>query len=391
VLPEKRGVVPSRLIHNQMKIAFYSAKPYSGGNPLVGMPFAANIVRCFAKEGHSVDLWIAESTSDTEREFSSLPTVTVRYLNGFFRRGKSLRLKFAWLHPSVGHDYDLAIGLGPIGAFLARKTADSSNCPLILCNDELHSSYAGQFGSELGLDAYRRADAIIVPDLNRWPALLREMPEIARTRVFELPNVPIELLHSGMVDWYHCAGLPKGKKIVTYAGGIGGWNQIPELLTTVPKWGDDFVLAIRSFPWNPSDHPSRRELSHLEHPKVFWIDDSEVNEPMVNSLVMQSLCTIALYRDMGPNVDHVGLSSGKLMRSVSCGTPVVVSRTGFGDDVTHAGLGCTINHPMEIPDALVEIDRRRGELSDNCQRFSIKHDYLSSWKDVRQFVLERVG
>lgn len=374
-----------------MKIAFYSAKPYSGGNPLVGMPFAANIVRCLAGEGHAVDLWIAESANDTEREFGLQPNVRVRYLNGFFRRGRSLRLKLARLHPAVRGDYDLAIGLGPMGAFLARKTADASNCPFVLCNDELHSSYPGRFGAELCLDAYRRADAIIVPDLNRWPALLAEMPEIVQTPVFELPNSPIELLHHEGLHWSDYAGLPKGKKIVTYAGGIGGWNQIPELLTTLPEWGDEFVLAIRPFPCCPPDHPSRKELSHLAHPKLFWINDSNVDERMVNSLIMQSLCTIVLYRDMGPNVEHVGLSSGKLMRSVLCGTPVVVSQIGFGDDVSSAGLGCTIKHPMEIPDALVEIDRRREEFSANCQRFSAEHDFMSSWRNVREFVLERVG
>src|SRR5205085_2075180 len=70
----------------------------------------------------------------------------------------------------------------------------------------------------------------------------------------------------------------------------------------------------------------RRSLDHLrDYGRVFWSFEP-VTPAELNDLIVRAFCTLALYRNLGPNIEKLGMSSGKIMRSIVCGTPVITSR-----------------------------------------------------------------
>lgn len=369
-----------------MRVGLFYGRPYLTGVPLVGMPFAANIVYWCEASGHDVDVYIAEEPEVSKAELQVSSFVCVRSLNRFYGRLRGWRFRLAAGLAMLSTSYDLVVGVGPIGSHFAAAFARRWRCPLIVCSDELPSSFAGQVGSELGLDAYAKADVIAIPDIARWSKLVEQVPGLAHKPIFELPNIPFRcdapFVDSVLLD----LGLPSDKKLVTFTGGLGGWNQVPEMLASVPTWGEDYVLVMRPFPHRSADCAERRELEHLAHPRVRWIENTDVDDRVVNSLFKRSLCTLGLYRDMGPNVAHVGLSSGKVMRSIACGTPVIVSRVGFGDSMTVAGVGREVSHPLEIGPMLEEVDAKRSQMSQKCEAFAMAHDYTKAWEKVLHFL-----
>jgi|SRR6516162_2254419 hypothetical protein len=69
----------------------------------------------------------------------------------------------------------------------------------------------------------------------------------------------------------------------------------------------------------------------------------------LNSLGAHCSGSFALYRNTGPNDLLIGTSSGKLMRSVMCGTPVIASSFDSLRFVSQEGIGVQVCHPSEIP------------------------------------------
>src|SRR5262245_8379781 len=75
----------------------------------------------------------------------------------------------------------------------------------------------------------------------------------------------------------------------------------------------------------------------------------------LNSLVAHCSGSLALYRNTGPNDLLIGTSSGKLMRSVMCGTPVIASSFDSLRFVSQEGIGVQVCHPSEIPAAIQKL------------------------------------
>ncbi len=115
----------------------------------------------------------------------------------------------------------------------------------------------------------------------------------------------------------------------------------------------------------------RQQLSHLEVPgKVIWSYEP-MSEGHLNSLVSYCAGNFALYRNFGKPIEYLGFSSGKLLRSLACGSPVIASKDPmfYLSFVKDYQLGVLVNNPSEIPAAVTELMNNRKEYSDRCLNF----------------------
>ena len=183
-------------------------------------------------------------------------------------------------------------------------------------------------------------------------------------------------------------GIPHGKRIFIHAGSVADWAQVPEILTSVCYWPADAVLLLHS--------KNRRELtryrqqySHLDFPeRVYWSLEP-LSEDMLHSLISYCDGSFALYRNnIWPGIELIGTSSGKLMRSIVCSTPVITSSFESLNFVTREGLGIQVAHPSEIPAAIDDLTRNSESYRTRCALFAISEKFLreEAWDRIVELV-----
>lgn len=352
----------------QRKIAFVHYPHTAYAARLETMPFALNSVLALAKAGWNVDLYLWEKPCLNYKEL--LPdNVTIKYfIDRQFRQLN--QLKHIWLRFKFefSKSYLCVFGLGQIGAYIASIIAKSNQCPFIYLNDEFPSTWHNSHWSMLEQKVVRDATMIVVPDSQRFHPLCKELQISSSIPYSTLPNIPIIKTPFEQVNWHDQLGIPHGFTPVLHAGSIADWAEVPEILSSLPYWPDKVVLVLHSRSREGME-TYRKQLSHLEVPgKVIWTSQL-MTQSYLNSLVAYSAINFALYRNTGPNIEYIGFSSGKLMRSIVCGCPVIASKLPSVSFVADYGLGILVNHPVEIPDAIKEILSNRETYQQRCLQF----------------------
>jgi glycosyltransferase involved in cell wall biosynthesis len=123
-------------------------------------------------------------------------------------------------------------------------------------------------------------------------------------------------------------------------------------------------------------------LSHLDiNGKIFW-SLNPLSDSDLNSLVAYCAANFALYRNSGPNIEYIGFSSGKLMRSLIYGSPVIASQLSSLQFVEDYQLGVLVKHSAEIPRAIEKILINRDLYSSNCLDFcKTQASFEQKWVD----------
>jgi hypothetical protein len=243
-----------------------------------------------------------------------------------------------------------------------------------MLNDEFPSMYQppNMYGYSRWLQlerwAARRADAIVVPSDDRQVALKLELGLKGDVPFITMRNTPEVALPLEEINWHLRVGIPSEKKIFIHAGSIADWAQVPELLGSVSYWPSDAVVLLHNS--RGRDERYRQQLSHLDDPaRVFWSYD-KLPDKSINSLVSHCTGSFALYRNFGPNFEQIGTSSGKLMRSIVCKTPVIASKFKSTNFVSDAGVGQQVMHPAEIPAAVRNLIENIDSYRLRCELFA---------------------
>jgi hypothetical protein len=290
--------------------------------------------------------------------------------------------------------YKYVFSVGLIGSYIGGLVSAVSRCPFVLLNDEFPSMYEppNMYGHSGWLPLERwaasRADAIIVPSDDRHTALREELRLNTDTPFITIRNTPEIKLPLEHFNWHKRMGIPFGKKIFIHAGSLADWAQVPEILASVSYWPADAVALLHNSRGREELVRYRQQLSHLDNPeKVFWSSDL-LPENMVNSLIRHCTGSFALYRNCGPNFDQIGTSSGKLMRSIVCGTPVITSKFSSLNFVSTEGLGRQVTHPSEIPAAVEDLMRNIETYRKQCELFASSETILraEAWKRIVQCI-----
>jgi glycosyltransferase involved in cell wall biosynthesis len=363
------------------KIAFVYYPHYPSSTRLETMPFALNSVLSLAKMGWEVDLFVWEAPSETYKEI--LPSnVSVKY---------SVRVRYLWLYTRfrLQNSYYCVFGLGQVGAYIANLVAKANRCPLIYLNDEFPSHWGNNRWTSLEQQAAKDAAMIVVPDSQRFSPLSREL-DISSKLYTALPNSPLTKSYSEKINWHQKLGLPKDSIPFLHAGAIADWAQVPELLSSVPYWPKQAVLILHSRLREVEKY--RNELTHLDVPgKTFWSSEP-MSESYLNSLVAYCAGNFALYRNTGSNIEYMGYSSGKLMRSLTYGCPVIASDLSSLAFIRDYCLGFLVSHPVEIPTAVIEIMMNREQYSQRCTQFYNENlSFENAWQIFCHKLKDEVG
>ncbi len=374
-------------VFNQRRIAFVFCPHLPETTRLDTMPFAAHIVRQLATSGWHIDVfhWSKLDLSDNT-SFSS-DNIHYKYVSMYTTRSKmkliELTLRFARYTT-----YKCVFSVGLIGSYIGGIISAASRCPFVLLNDEFPSMYGQSRWLPLERWGARRADVIVVPSDDRHTTLREELHLNPDKPFVTIRNTPELTLPSVHMDWHRFMGVPYGKKIFIHAGSIADWAQVPEILGSVSYWPEGAVLLLHNSRTRDELVSYRKQLSHLDNPeRVFWSSDL-LPEDMLNSLISSCSGSFALYRNAGRNIELIGTSSGKLMRSIACGTPVITSSFESIKFVTSEGLGIQVTHPAEIPAAIDNLIKNNESYRKRCARFAVSEKILreEAWNKILQCV-----
>lgn len=366
------------------RIAFINARPRLNSGRLKFMPFALSMVKLLDQAGHQVDLFLAEDRNDSyTQEFSS--RVKVFFLDHkaiWARPGGRLHhmLLSTYFRAATAFKkpYDLTIGCGQVGHPLGQSLARINSCPLIYMSDEFPDIHGLSVWSEAESRAAQAADIIVVPDETRFERLCRKVPRLEDKRWETLPNAPLleEYANLPQVEWVEKLGLPQGSKLFLQAGGMNEFNQIAESMFTVADWPQGAVLLVNGAtnpyaPWS--------SFEHLDCPGRIFHNEQLLDNPEFHSLVGFSTASFGLYRNQW-DLDCVGKSSGKIIRSLGCGRPVIASDLSSLKFIEEANLGVLVTHPNEIPAAVKKILEDEVGYSERCKSFYRQHlSFESYW------------
>jgi glycosyltransferase involved in cell wall biosynthesis len=337
------------------------------------MPVAINTITRLAAAGWNIDVFLWERRfADYHEIFPT--TVRLRYQvtpRRIYRpanlRRHPIRLTARFMSCIK---YECAFGLGQLGSYLGGVISLVSRCPLVLMNDEFPSHFGRNRWARLERWAAERASVILVPSADRIPRLAEELGlSDQRQKFAEFRNTPKVSPPLEKRDWHALLGIPSGRRIFLHAGQLGDWVQVPEILSSIVHWPADAVLLLHSLTREQAGG-YRQQLSHLDVPgRVFWTS-APLSDKLLNSLVAHCNGSFALYRNTGPNISLIGTSSGKLMRSVMCGSPVIASNFDSLRFVSREGIGVQVCHPSEIPAAIQELIRNEQAYRERCLSFA---------------------
>lgn len=353
----------------KQKILFIWGRAYIG--KLFTMPFGLNVLWYLLQEGYEVEICLLEHASDKYHEI--LPgNPRIRFMGKLLSIGlnriKYWRIAFRFI---FRYRYKHIIAVGQMGA-VAAGTIPGKNKNIAYFNDEFPSIFKNPFLMQREVALIQRASVVALPDMCRLEGLQEDIGyKIPEEKVVEFINSPC-WIHSDTVqniNWHERLGIAAGKKIVLFSGGIAPYLQVTEMLMSVKLWDESFVLVMNSSSLDALNK-FRQSVEHLHiEGRIIWMQEV-LSEDAFHSLIAASFCNICLYSNINPNMYTVGKSSGKAMRSLLLGVPVICSRFPSFRFIEENNIGVCVDHPLEIVDALRHLGREHEAITANCRKYA---------------------
>lgn len=363
------------------RIAFIFAFPIRTGPVLITMPFGMNVIELLDKEGYEIDVYLSEYRNDSYKDrFSG--RVTVHFLDHNYMWPKvglwsyigltSYFRYLCWFKLRGKYSHIFASGMAGItlGGLLKKVNRKGM---FVYLNDEFPDQGTRDIWVRSEIRHAQKADLVSTPDESRFPPLCKQIPGLDQKPHFPLPNTPLKeaVAHIPVINWHEKLGIPQGKKLFLMAGGLQAYLQIEDLMESVNQWPDDCVLILKG---KNRVAGYAEKVKHLLVPgKIVWSEEA-YSPDLLHSLIAYCEASICLYEGLNDNLSVVGKSSGKLMRSILLGKPVIVSKQPSFAFVEELGLGVQVNNQEEIAGAVKYILDHSSELQQNCRD---KYDQLS--------------
>lgn len=364
------------------KIAFVFGRPFLNAAPLQFMPFALSTLTKLANETDgTIDVFVTQ-TKITVYEALLPKNVNVIFLDNNFvwSKGNGIKL-YALLNLyfrkiTSGAKYTIVFGVGQTGIPLAGKLASRCRAKFICLNDEFPDISFLKVWREAEKKYLAAASLVILPDESRVGVLKKQVSFSSATVFGVLPNMPLKESTGQLenIDWRKKLDLPIDARIVVYAGGIDRENNIDFLLTVFPFTLENFFLVMVG-----KNHKYKNDR-YLTHSRIVWIEDP-LSDGELHGLVSQAVCTVAFYADF-LDLEYVGKSSGKIMRSLLFETPVITTAFESLKFIKDDGMGELIEKPHELVEAIVKIGKDRKTYADNIRKNLHKYTFENYWKDV---------
>ena len=362
-------------------VAFIFALPVRTNPILITMPFGLNVITLLSKKGYQIDVYLTEYTNQSYDIIYS-ENVTIKFIDQNYLWRNKVSLAFSLVTNyfkclsffKLRNKYDFIFSCGMTGITLGQILKKyNKNSKLIYLNDEFPDATTDK-KLEIWKNAEKhngsKANIVCTPDESRYEPLCRQIPKLNKIPHYTLPNAPLidEIKNTPEINWHKYFELSPDKKIFLSAGGIGDLYFLPELLNSLENWPDDAILILKG---KNNINSIKNKYSHLPiKDKVIWCSDNFLPDEL-HSLIKYSTASICLYKNENDNIYYMGKSSGKLMRSIALGKPVITSNFSSLNFVEELEIGKQAGKETEIVKAVNYIIKNGNQLQTNCiQKYS---------------------
>lgn len=373
------------------KVAFLFAFPIRTNPMLITMPFGMNVITLLDRMGYEIDIYLSEYRNDSyEGLFSE--NVKIHFLDHNYLWPKegiqsylSLTSYFRYLSAiKLRNEYSHIIASGMAGITLGGILKRSNrNSKFIYLNDEFPVQGKTNIWVISEIKHARKADLVVTPDEMRFPPLAAQIKGLDKIDHCVLPNAPLleELENIPEINWHKRFVIDPSKKLFLVAGGIQPFNFIDELLNSVPLWPEDCVLILKG---KSTNNDFRARHLHLEKEKKIVWNPEQLSPNELHSLIQYCVASLCLYHPINDNLRFVGKSSGKLMRSVLLGKPVIATTQSAFEFVEELGLGILVSDEKTLAEAVRNMAQNHKSHEINCWKHRDSLSFESYWETFVQ-------
>ena len=373
------------------KTAFILAFPIRTAPSLITMPFGINIIQTLDEQGVEIDVYLSEYESNVYDGLFS-HRVSFKFLDSNYLWPKEGRqsyyalttffklYSFLKLRKKYSHIYGSGMAGVKLADILKKRNKKAT---FYYLNDELPGNNNKNIWVKGEKNAASNADIIISPDETRIPPLFEQIPALINKAAFVLPNSPLlsDLTSIPKIDWHKKFSIEKNKKLFLVAGGLSSDTMIEQTINSVSKWPKNTVLIVKG----KHDYKNFKDkYSNLLNADNIIYFSEELNPPMLHSLIKYCTASICIYNPRNANLKYIGKSSGKMMRSLLLGRPVIVMKDNAMSFIEETGTGLVINDVTEIPKGIIEIQKNEASFIQACEKNRKMFTFEFYWESFKK-------
>ncbi len=352
------------------------------GPRLLFMPFALSTIKKLMNEGHEIDLYLCERSNEDYNEIFS-DSVKIIFLDNAWAwkwgkgRGLFYLLNLLIIRLTYFKKYSSFWGIGLVGSSLAGRMAGLKGIDYYYLSDEFPDINYLKIWVNAEKRYARKAIRWIVPDESRVEITMQQIPGISIDHAVVLPNAPLSEtpIQPTDINWNSRLNIPVGSLLVLYAGGIDRENNIELILSVFPFTSNEYYLVMVGRNRGYASNPLYR------HERIVWIENPLSDEELL-SLHQSSLCIIAFYSSM-MWLEYVGKSSGKIMRAILAGCPVISTDFLSLQFIKNYGFGVLIHQAHELVSALSEIKDHQQQYQQNLLAYRHEVSFEKYWERAK--------
>lgn len=297
---------------------------------------------------------------------------------------------------SIYKHYDLIIGVDRQGLVEANILNRLTGTPYIFISFEI------MFATETSLrykflekKASKNVSAWIIQDETRAKqAQIENDLDPNKKILLPLASAGIgKLGHNRLRD---SLGIPSDKKVAILIGSLSNWTMTDQVLSSISKWPDDWVLIIHDRYGNTYKSLKTHNLTHFFGHRIYISNAATKLVDDLGDILSGINAGLAFYQPVfgnpytGKNLEILGLASGKISSYLRYGIPVIVNKIGtYADEIHLHRLGFVIDHPEQIPEILPKLIDQ--EFSINTRDyflhyldFNLYHDFI--WGEISSVI-----
>jgi len=291
-------------------------------------PSTISMIETLAENGFFVDIFTVKYQILPLPIFIS-PNIAFHFVSSIniigLRGSKFIRYIYSAFHIINKRKYHCLIGIDQNGLIVATIIGKLLHIPVIYYSLELFYwkdalSWKSHLKKRLEILGHRQTIATIIQDTVRGETLVKEN-RISKAKLIFVPNSFINKSYHRTKSNYlqRRFVIPKDKRIIVMAGGIGDWTMSKKLAQVAYKWPEEWVLIIHG----EGKKDYLNELRPLCDGNHVILSDKMVPYTELDELIGSAEIGLALYENWHQGIFEMSKASGKIWQYLRCGLPVV--------------------------------------------------------------------
>jgi glycosyltransferase involved in cell wall biosynthesis len=352
-------------------------------------PSTISMIETLAENGFFVDIFTVKYQIAPLPVFNS-PNITFhsgtsRNILGL-RGSKFIRYIYSAFSMINRRKYHCLIGIDQNGLIVANIIGQLFSIPVIYYSLELFYwkdalSWKSRLKKRLEILGHRQTIATIIQDTVRGETLEKEN-RISKAKLIFVPNSFInESYHRTECNYLQRRFvIPKDKRVILMAGGIGDWTMSKKLAQVTHDWPEEWVLIIHGE--GKKDYLD--ELRPLCDGKHVILSDKMVPYTELDELIGSADIGLALYENWHQGIFEMSKASGKIWQYLRCGLPVItMDFPSLVDLIELEDCGICVKNEKEVKVAIDKIFADYKNKSNNAVKCYRKHgDFRKGFDSV---------